>query len=262
MSVITAEEIREIPRRYRIGKRPLSLMLGWGELTYTRLLDGNKPSEAHAAELRTLLDDPVAYVRALEMGRSRITEAAYSRSFAAVDEILADQGGALKAAKIFAVADRFCMLANGDLTPSALQRLVYYAQGFCLARLDSPLIGELPRAGASGPVYDRIYITYSSDGIRNACPVDGSAFHGGHAELPDSKISSAEASEALSAKELSVIDTVYEKYGSSSGQTLSKMSREEAPWRKARKRAGVADGADCDEIITAKSMKKFFSKIS
>lgn len=261
MSLVTTEEIRDIPRRYRIGKRPLSLMLGWGELTYTRLMDGNTPSEAHAAELRTLLDDPVAYVRALEMGRSRITDAAYSRSFAAVDEMLADEGGALKAAKIFAVADRFCALANGDLTPSALQRLVYYAQGFCLARLDSPLIGELPRAGASGPVYDRIFVTYSPDGIKDACPVDGSAFHGGRASLPSSKLSSAEASKALSSKELSVIDFVYEKYGSLSGQALSKMSREETPWRKARKRADVSDGADCDELITAKSMKKYFSKI-
>ena len=243
MSVVTPADIRAIPERYSIGKRPLSLLLGWGELTYTRLLDGNSPSQQHAAELRRLLDDPAAYARLLETGRDRVTDMAYMRSFRAVDRILAEQGGAIRATRIFAVADRICMLAKGDLTPSALQRLVYYAQGLSFAMLDDPLFDELPRAAASGPSYDRIYAGYSYDEIQRAA----------NAEIPMD-------SEILGKREIEVIDTAYKRYGDNSGQALSRMSREEGPWKKARKRAEVPEGEDSQEPITAKSMRKFFSK--
>ena len=243
MSVVTPADIREIPARYCIGKRPLSLLLGWGELTYTRLLDGNSPSPQHAAELRRLLDDPAAYARLLETGRDRITEMAYVRSFRAVDLLLKDQGGAIRATRVFAVADRLCSLAKGDITPSALQRLVYYAQGIGFAKLDSPLFDELPRAAASGPLYDRIYEGYTYDEIQRAA----------NAEI-------AMDAEILSKKDLEVIDSAYERYGDMSGQALSRASRDESPWKKARKRAAADSGKASEPFITAKSMKKFFAK--
>lgn len=250
MSVVTPEDISLIPKRYAIGKRPLSLLLGWGELTYTRLLDGNTPSAQHAAELRRLLDDPAAFARLLETGRGRITDLAYTRSMRAVDALLEDEGGAINATKIFAVADRLCILAEGDLTPSALQRLVYYAQGHCFALLGHPLFDELPRAAASGPVYDRIFEGYTYDEIQR---VSDAATESG-------KVNEGFDKELLTAEEVDVIDKVYARYGESSGQKLSKMAREEAPWRKARKRADVKSGEECNERLTAKSMTKFFSK--
>ena len=243
MSVVTPADIRAIPQRYAIGKRPLSLLLGWGELTYTRLLDGNSPTPQHAAELRRLLDDPAAYARLLETGRDRITEMAYVRSFRAVDLLLGDQGGAIKATRIFAVADRLCALAKGDLTPSALQRLVYYAQGLSFAMLDTPLFEELPRAAASGPLYDRVYEGYTYDEIQRAAG----------AEIPMD-------AEILTKKELQVIDLAYKRYADNSGQALARMARNEAPWKKARKRANVPEGEDAPDYISAKSMKKFFAK--
>ena len=243
MSVVTPADIRAIPERYSIGKRPLSLLLGWGELTYTRLLDGNSPSQQHAAEIRRLIDDPAAFARLLETGRGRVTEMAYSRSFRAVDQILAPQGGAIRATRIFVAADRLCFLAKGDLTPSALQRLVYYAQGMCFAALDEPLFNDLPRASLSGPMYDRIFEGYTYEEIQraaeNVTPMDA---------------------DILSDRETKIIDEAYARYGEYSGQTLSKMSRSESPWKKARKSAGVSKEEDSSEFITAKSMRKFFSK--
>lgn len=38
--IISLEEILEIPKKYNTGKRPLSLLLGWGELTFSRYCDG------------------------------------------------------------------------------------------------------------------------------------------------------------------------------------------------------------------------------
>lgn len=268
MSVVTPEDIRAIPERYVIGKRPLSLLLGWGELTYTRLLDGNTPTPQHAAELRRLLDDPAAFARLLETGRDRITETAYNRSFRAVDQILASEGGAMNATKIFAVADRICSLAEGDLTPGALQRLVYYAQGLSLARLGTPLFAELPRAAATGPAYDRIYEGYSYEEIQRVSNMSASerAPYASTTQRPAKPSGEygysaiAIDSELLTIEEIQIIDEAYAQYGNYSGQALSNMSKSEAPWRKARKRAGALEGEDCSERLTAKSMAKFFSK--
>lgn len=260
MPVITREEIGLLPRRYAIGKRPLSILLGWGELTYTRLLDGNTPSAEHALELRHLFDDPAVYARALETGRHRITELAYTRSLKAVDSLLEDEGGTARATRIFAVADKMCALAEGDLTPGALQRLVYYAQGAYLAKTGLMLFDDLPVAAAAGPEYERLGKVYSFGEIvaasKRVSSVDSAD------ETANSKISESQLDSmlSLSKTERKVIEKAYRNYGGFSGQELSRRSRAEAPWLKARKRAGVAEGQDCAECITAKSLRKFFCK--
>lgn len=247
MSTVSPDEICAVPMRYAIGKRPLSILLGWGELTYTRLLDGNTPTARHAAELRRLIDDPAAYARQLETGRGRITGVAYTRSFRAVNQLLEDQGGARRAMRIFAVADRLCLLAQGDLTPGALQRLAYYAQGLGFAQLGAALFDDLPRAAASGPAYDRIRDGYPFEEIQRV----GTAGTAAADPVSDGLLTEAE---------LSVVDLAYERYGANSGQALSRMSREEAPWKKARKRTDAQPDQDGDAFITAKSMRKFFAK--
>ena len=258
--MVTSEELHLLPRRYAIGKRPLSLVLGWGELTYTRILDGNTPSSQHEAELRQFIDDPAAFARRLETGRDRVTDAAYKWSFEAVDKLLEDQGGILRASRIYAVADRICKLADGDLTPSALHRLVYFAQGLAFARLDQPLFDDLPRAAADGPEYDRLNGEYSYDAIRKIGARKPE-------EKPAKKADRKQASQEkpiedplLNASEIAIIDLAFSTYGEYGGQVLSRMSRESTPWKKARKRAGAETGSACDEFITAKSMRKFFSK--
>ena len=46
--IISVDKIREISYRYKIGKRPLSLLLGWGENTYSRYFDGDIPSKQYS----------------------------------------------------------------------------------------------------------------------------------------------------------------------------------------------------------------------
>ena len=254
----TLEEIRLMPRRYAIGKRPLSLVLGWGELTYTRMLEGNSPTEEHLCELRRLVDDPAVFARRLQTGRSRITEAAYERSLKAVDELLEGEGGVQRATRIFAVADRLCALAGGDLTPGALQRLVYFAHGLALARLDAPLFDDLPRAADSGPEYDRIG-EYGFDEIRRIgmqpIPRQGKKAGRKGATQPAETEGSP-----LNAEEIAIVDLAYSTYGEYSGQKLAQLSRESTPWKKARKRAGATETGKGDAPITAKSMRKYFAK--
>lgn len=247
--LVTPEQIALLPRRYAIGKRPLSRLLGWGELTYTRLLDGRTPNQAHSDELRHLIEEPAAFARLLEQGRASgvITETAYRRSRRALDDIIAE--GHSDSAVLFAVADRFCMLAEGDLTPRALQALVYFVQGLSIARLGEPLFDALPRAASFGPEYPQIREAYSFENIQAAYGHAGN--EGGNGGLGAS---------ALSDKAAKLIDDVYRRYGDSSGSALCREARAQAPWRKARKRAGAPEGADCEELLTLKSMRKFFAK--
>ncbi|MBQ9044099.1 MAG: hypothetical protein IJ111_14950 [Eggerthellaceae bacterium] len=244
-SIVTPEQIALIPERYAIGKRPLSRLLGWGELTYTRLLEGSTPNKQHSDELRHLLEEPAAFARLLERGyhQGTITETAYRRSKHALDGLLTEEHQ--DSAKLFEVADRLCALAEGDLTPRALQVLVYLVQGRCIAKLNVPLFEHLPYAASFGPAYRQIAETYTFDGIQAA--------------YERSKAGKADPEQSLG-KAVAVIDGVYAQYSDMSGGALCRMARSQAPWRKARKRAQAPEGAECNEIISLKSMKKFFSK--
>ena len=56
--IITKEEISEILTKYGIGKRPLSLLLGFGEITITRYLSGYIPTKKNSLLLKKVLYNP------------------------------------------------------------------------------------------------------------------------------------------------------------------------------------------------------------
>ncbi len=255
---ITPEQIAEIPRRYAIGKRPLSKLLGWGELTYTRLLDGCTPNQEHANELRHLLEEPAAFARLLERGRAQgvITDVAYRRSRNALDDILSEQSP--DSMVMFEIADRLCVLAEGELTPHALQALVYLVQGWSTAHLGDPLFSSQPTAAAYGPEYRPIREAYSFASIQETFTRSRGSGAGSAGAVGAQSDSQADAGQ-LHAQCMAEVDFVFQKYGDLSGSALCRETRSQAPWRKARKRADAPEGADCDELITIKSMKKFFA---
>lgn len=45
--------------KYNTGKRPLSLLLGWGAVTITRYLDGDIPTKSYSDKLKLILNDTV-----------------------------------------------------------------------------------------------------------------------------------------------------------------------------------------------------------
>ena len=46
-NIISLEHILEIPKKYNIGKRSLSLLLGWGGQTFIRYCDGDMPTKQY-----------------------------------------------------------------------------------------------------------------------------------------------------------------------------------------------------------------------
>ncbi len=89
-NLVTKEQIEKILVSYNIGKKPLSLLLGWGETTICRYLDGDIPNEKYSNILFELLNSPQKYLELLEQNRANITEIAYTKSKKATIEILSD----------------------------------------------------------------------------------------------------------------------------------------------------------------------------
>lgn len=206
--MITYDQIEELPRKYAIGKRPLSRVLGWGELTYTRLLEGSIPTPQHEQELLTALNEPLTYIMLLDQAHDAgaVSDTSYAKSRRAAEEYLYDDPEAEDVMKLHAVARRFCVLANGDVTPKALQLLVYFAQQGS-AR---PLFSQSPSFEDGAPEYTTLVTWYTFNRIQEAGK------------------SSKDYAAGLEAEEIDLIDAVFEKYGIYSSIKLEKMA-ESAP---------------------------------
>ena len=103
---------------------------------------------------------------------------------------------------------------SGDLISNLkLQKLAYYAQGFCLAMHGRPLFPERIQAWKHGPVVGDLYHAYSqheSAALPRPENVDVSVF---------------------SDQERALMDEVYDVYGQFSAWKLRNMTHEEAPWK-------------------------------
>ncbi len=71
-NIISLEHILEIPNKYKIGKRPLSLLLGWGEQTFSRYCDGDMPTKQYSAMLEKIYNEPGYYLELLEKNKYRL----------------------------------------------------------------------------------------------------------------------------------------------------------------------------------------------
>ncbi len=96
--LISLEKIREIPEKYAIGKRPLSLLLGWGEQTFSRYAEGDIPTKQYSDTLLRIYNDPAFYAELLEANKGNLKSAlAYEKSRKAALALLS--ANSLSAAK-------------------------------------------------------------------------------------------------------------------------------------------------------------------
>lgn len=240
--LVSLEAVRDIPKKYAIGKRPLSRLLKWGEHTYSQLMDGQTPSKDHSDEIKRLYSDPTYYYAVLKMNKDSISERSFERSKKAVEALLEDSYP--DAHRIYELGYFFISLAKGDITNLAVQKLTYYAQGFSRPLLGSFLFGQMPKAWVRGPVYGQLWREMQSE-------YDGSF-------VIDEK---EPYSSPFTVKEDKLIKAVHKHFGCYSGDTLTRMTHSETPWVNARLRAGAAEGERCEEPISAEDMEQFFTDV-
>lgn len=126
-NIISLKKIMEIPEKYNIGKRPLSLLLGWGEQTFSRYYDGDMPTNQYSAILEKIYNEPKYYLSILESNKDKLkSQLTYEKSKLATQTLLGTHQVS-ETAKIDIVAN-YLLNKCEDITPLALQKLLYYVQ--------------------------------------------------------------------------------------------------------------------------------------
>ncbi len=212
--IISLEDLQALPEKYAIGKRPLSLLLGWGETTFSRYYAGDVPSRSYADQLQRIFDSPAFYAELLETNRYNISEQAYRKSLRAVQQLLTPPGDATS--KLDLAARYFLGTSFMEITPMALQKALYYAEGLYYAFSGDYFFDEPCEAWRFGPVYDVIYQKYKHFGCDGIVPI----------EVPDSH--------HFSELELAVLASISEHVLCYSGSVLAEWTHREAPWLYAR----------------------------
>lgn len=237
--LISLDQIREIPKKYAIGKRPLSLLLGWGEQTFSRYADGDIPTKQYSDTLLRIYNDPVFYSELLEANKRNLKSSlAYEKSRRAVSALLsADRSAGSKIDTVI----QYLLCQCEDITPLALQKALYYIQGFYFAFYNTFPFSEDCEAWVHGPVYRNIYFRYRDyrfDPIENAEDFDESAF---------------------SSEEKAIYDSVIDHICCYSGKVLEHFTHHESPWLTAR--GDLPISVPSDRIIEKSLIGDYFNTV-
>lgn len=146
---ISAGELAELLERYRIGKKPLAALLGWGATTVMRYMEGGCPVGEYAEHLKRIYQEPSYYLEFLEEHQERLTPVAYRKSREAVLQYLASSG-------LWCGAQYLIRYTGADISPFRIVMTLFYAQAFSLGLGNNVLFseecdldreGEVPYAG-------------------------------------------------------------------------------------------------------------------
>jgi len=119
------------------------------------------------------------------------------------------------------------------ITNLKLQKLLYYAQGYFLAKQDIPLFEEDFLAWEHGPVIREIYDIYKVNGA------SGIEYNEDFNIVIDSNTEE-------------ILNKVYVKYGQFTAWKLRDMTHEETPWKTTAR----------NEVISKEKIRDFFKKVA
>lgn len=236
--IITKEEIEEIIEKYQIGKRPLSLLLGLGEVTITRYLSDYVPTKKNSILLKKILANPENYYYLLMSNRSNISKVAFNKSYKATLQYLDDN-------RIVEVAEY--IISKTDVTPKGLQKLLYYIQLFSMKFLENPAFVSSCKKWEHGPVFGKIYHQFKEYGY-NIIKIN---------EVVEIKVEN---------ELLEIVNEVIKSFGCYSANVLEKFTHQEKPWietpvneiiEKELMKEFVLDLCDKYEINTINDIKKY-----
>jgi len=238
-SIISLESILEIPQKYNIGKRPLSLLLNWGEMTFSRYCEGDMPTKQYSDVLQKIYNDPGFYLTMLEENKANLkSQLAYEKSKKATLELIVQATSAKS--KIDEVIS-YLLFKCEDITPLALQKALYYVQGFYYAFMNTFLFEDDCEAWVHGPVFRDIYNRYSG---YHFDPI------GEEKEYNVSVFTDAEKA---------IIDSVVQYFCCYSGKMLEYFTHSEMPWLKTR--GNLPFEAHSNRIISKELIAEYFTAV-
>ena len=240
--LVSIEDIERLMKIYKIGKAPLSLALGFGEVTIPRYLEGQLPSKEYSDIVKAALASPAYMKQKLMENREKLTDAAYKKAMAAADSI----------ESLFSVSDKMLRVIAyvfeklEEVTPLMLQKLLYFIQGVYSALYGKPIFEEDCRAWIHGPVYPEVYELFRDFKYN---PIDDARF----ALLKGNE-------DALTDDEKKAIDLVVNTFGMYGGKVLEKITHNEDPWTEARK--GYGDSIPSSELLLKDRIMKYYIAVN
>lgn len=224
-NIISLDDIKDIPKKYNIGKRPLSIVLGWGELTYSRFIEADTPTKEYSETLIKIRDDIDYFEKLLDNSKDKISKIAYEKCKKRINELKT-----LEATKLSATADY--ITDNYDVTNLVLNKLLYYIQGFYYAFYDEFIFDENCKAWQYGPVYGTQYYKYK--------------------EFKDNPINIASfENDLLNEEEINLINNVVKSFSCYGGNVLIEFTHHEQPWSMTKN----------NKIIKKELLGSFFKEI-
>lgn len=240
--LVSIDDIEKLMKIYKIGKAPLSLALGFGEVTVPRYLEGQVPSKEYSDVIKAALASPTYMKQKLVENQGKLTSAAYKKAMAAADSV----------ESLFSVSDKMLRVIAyvfeklEEVTPLMLQKLLYFIQGIYSALHGKPIFVEDCRAWIHGPVYPEVYDLFRDFKYN---PID------------DARFALLEGTEdALTDDEKGVIDLVVNTFGIYGGKVLEKITHNEGPWMEARK--GYGDSIPSSEILQKERIMKYYIAVN
>lgn len=240
--LVSIEDIEKLMKIYKIGKAPLSLALGFGEVTVPRYLEGQMPSKEYSDTVRFALASPAYMKKKLTENRGKITDAAYKKAMTAADSL----------ESLFSVSEKMlrviaCVFEKlEEVTPLMLQKLLYFIQGIHSALYGRPIFSEDCRAWVHGPVYPEVYNLFRDFKYN---PIDDARF-----ALLEETI------DVLTDEEKKVIDLVVNTFGMYGGKVLERITHNEGPWKEARK--GYGNSIPSSELLPKERIMEYYRLVN
>ncbi|MCI9327080.1 MAG: DUF4065 domain-containing protein [Lachnospiraceae bacterium] len=240
--LVLIDDIEKLMKIYKLGKAPLSLALGFGEVTIPRYLEGQMPSKEYSDVVKAALTSPVYMERKLMENREKLTDTAYKKALAAAESI----------ESLFSVSDKMLRVIAyvfkklEEVTPLMLQKQLYFIQGIYSALYGRPIFGEDCRAWIHGPVYPEVYDLFRDFKYN---PID------------DARFALLEGTEgALTEDEKRVVELVVNTFGIYGGKVLEKITHNEEPWLEARK--GFDDSIPSSALLPKERIMKYYIAVN
>ena len=234
--IICVGEISEILEKYDIGKEALATIAGFGKVTIKRYYEGFIPAKEYSDILISILNDETFFIESVEKNKEELKEVTYNKINSRYRRLME-----ISNSKIDQIAN-YIITHLGEVTPLALEKLLFFANGVNYALNGTRMICDDSQAWQHGPVYPNVYNKYKKYGYK---PIDN-GIHSDHGCML-SKIAK---------EEINAIDMVINTFGLYSPRTLEMISHAQLPW--IEKRIGYKTDEPGQEIIDEDAVKKYY----
>lgn len=239
IGIITISQIDELLNKYNIGATVLSELLNWSKVTIQRYKDDRMPTKKYSDILLKLLNNPNNMRELVENNKEKMTPVAYKKVKSALDSLNEMSIDIDKKDKLYLVTD-YILHYDYEFTNKAIQKLLYFIQGFSIAFNNEPIFNNLPEAWVHGPVYREIYNKYK---------------HYGYNPIEKTNI----LNPILEKQEEILIDNVIKYLGGFTANKLEEITHEELPWLKAR--AGLKSDENSNKEISFQDICHYYTEI-